>query len=93
MSGAPDTESARDKLLHVADLHFWHITMNPLRLLNKRILGNYNVWLKRQHQFVMHRAAPFVDALADAGPKNILFTGDFSSTSLDEGSRPRMPRG
>lgn len=77
-------EAPRDSLLHVADLHFWHVTFNPLRLLNKRFLGNYNVWWKRRHQFAMDRAPRFVDALAQAGPRTLLLTGDFASTSLDE---------
>lgn len=80
----PETPTARDTLLHVADLHFWRGTFNPLRLLNKRALGNYNVWLRRRRQFAMHNAKPFVDALEAAGPRSILFTGDFTSTALDE---------
>lgn len=80
----PQAETPRDSLLHVADLHFWHVTLNPLRLLNKRFLGNYNVWWKRRHQFAMGHAAPFVEALVQAGPGTILLTGDFASTSLDE---------
>ncbi|NUM52688.1 MAG: metallophosphoesterase [Candidatus Hydrogenedentes bacterium] len=74
----------RDALLHVADLHFWHVTANPLRLLNKRALGNLNVWWRRRHQFVMGNALPFVDALDAAGPRTLLLTGDSASTSLDE---------
>ena len=79
-AGAP----SRDTLLHVADLHFWHVTVDPLRLLNKRALGNFNVWWRRRHQFVMERAFPFIDALDTAGPRTLLLTGDFASTSLDE---------
>ncbi|HRI87677.1 MAG TPA: metallophosphoesterase [Candidatus Hydrogenedentes bacterium] len=73
----------RDTLLHVADLHFWHVTWNPLQLLNKRALGNANVFFRRARHFAMDRAASFVDTLDAAGPKTMLFTGDFSSTSLD----------
>lgn len=79
-----DQPEIRDSLLHVADLHFWHVTFNPLRLLNKRVLGNFNVWWRRRHQFEMENALPFIDALDTAGPRTILLTGDFSSTSLDE---------
>ncbi len=73
----------RDTLLHVADLHFWHVTWNPLHLLNKRVLGNANVLLRRGRHFAMDRAVSFIDALEAAGPKSLLFTGDFSSTALD----------
>ncbi|MDZ4858524.1 MAG: metallophosphoesterase [Candidatus Hydrogenedentes bacterium] len=80
----PETNATpRDVLLHVADLHFWHVTWNPLHLLNKRILGNANVWLRRGKHFAMDNAEPFIDALEGTGAKSLLFTGDFSSTSLD----------
>jgi len=74
----------RDTLLHVADLHFWKVSYNPLHLLNKRVLGNFNVWWKRRHQFAMDRAAEFVEGLIAAGPRTLLLTGDFTSTSLVE---------
>lgn len=75
---------ARDCLLHVADLHFWKVTFNPLRLLNKRVLGNLNVWMRRRHEFAMERAAACVDWLAAQGTRQLLLTGDFTSTALDE---------
>lgn len=78
-SGAP-----KDTLLHVADLHFWTVVVNPLRLLNKRFLGNLNVWLRRGRTFPMREAVPFVDALAATSANQVLLTGDFTSTSLDE---------
>ncbi|MCC6694196.1 MAG: metallophosphoesterase [Candidatus Hydrogenedentes bacterium] len=73
-----------DTLLHVADLHFWKVVANPLRLLNKRFLGNLNVWLRRGRSFPMREAALFVEALAATSANQVLLTGDFSSTSLDE---------
>lgn len=82
MSQRNPQSAPRDTLLHVADLHFWKVTYNPLHLLNKRVLGNFNVWWKRRHQFAMDRAAEFVEGLVAAGPKTLLLTGDFTSTSL-----------
>ncbi|MCC6795906.1 MAG: metallophosphoesterase [Candidatus Hydrogenedentes bacterium] len=84
MTDSISQSTPRDTLLHVADLHFWKVTCNPLHLLNKRVLGNFNVWWKRRHQFAMDRAAEFVEGLASAGPKSLLLTGDFTSTSLVE---------
>lgn len=84
MSETNSQSAPRDTLLHVADLHFWKVTCNPLHLLNKRVLGNFNVWWKRRHQFAMERAAEFAEGLVAAGPKTLLFTGDFTSTSLVE---------
>ncbi|MBN2309405.1 MAG: metallophosphoesterase [Candidatus Hydrogenedentes bacterium] len=76
-------EALRDRLAHVADLHFWEVVWNPLRLLNKRALGNLNVLLRRRRQFPMERAESFVDAVVSAGCPTVLLTGDFSSTSTD----------
>jgi len=73
-----------DSFLHVADLHFWRVVTNPLRLLNKRFLGNLNVLLRRRHEFVMEWARPHSDVLAAAGIRFVLLTGDFTSTALDE---------
>lgn len=71
------------KLLHIADLHFWEVVWNPLRLLNKRFLGNLNVWLRRRHEFLMDRAEAYADYAASLGIPHVLLTGDFSSTSTD----------
>ncbi len=77
-------ETTVDALLHVADIHFWKVVANPLRLLNKRFLGNMNVVLRRRHEFATHRADAFAEALCATGIPNVLFTGDFTSTSLEE---------
>lgn len=73
-----------DTLLHVGDLHFWRVVKNPLRLLNKRFLGNLNLLLRRQREFMMGRAEPFADTLAAGKVGDLLLTGDFTSTSTDE---------
>ncbi|HOZ47707.1 MAG TPA: metallophosphoesterase [Candidatus Hydrogenedentes bacterium] len=78
------TETVRDIVLHVTDLHFWKVVANPFRLANKRFLGNLNVLLSRGRQLVISRAEAFAEALAATGAGQILMTGDFSSTALDE---------
>lgn len=72
-----------DTLLHVADLHFWEVVHNPFQLLNKRLLGNLNVWLRRRHEFAMERADEFADRLAGTGITTALLTGDLTSTSTE----------
>lgn len=71
----------RDSILHISDLHFWEVVWNPLRLLNKRLLGNLNVYWRRRHEFVMHRAEEFADEVAKTGIQSVILTGDFTSTS------------
>jgi len=78
------TNAVRDKFLHIADLHFWRLTFNPMRQLNKRVLGNLNLFLKRRHEFVMENAEPFLDQVTSVGIPDAVFTGDFTTTSLSE---------
>lgn len=73
-----------DSLIHIADLHFWEVVWNPLRLLNKRILGNLNLWFRRRHEFPMERAEVFADEVAATGIQNALLTGDFTTTSTEK---------
>jgi predicted MPP superfamily phosphohydrolase len=72
-----------EKLIHIADLHFWSLVWNPIKLLNKRFLGNLNVWLKRRREFQMHLAEDFADAAAATGITTVVLTGDFTSTATD----------
>jgi 3',5'-cyclic AMP phosphodiesterase CpdA len=78
-----DTPQPKDTLLHVGDLHFWEIVVNPLHMLNKRFIGNLNVLLFRGREFPMDRATEYASVLAGTGVKSALFTGDFTSTSTD----------
>ena len=80
----PGTRAVPERFAHIADLHFWQIVRDPLRLLNKRMLGNLTVILHRQHEFMMDRAEAYADAVAATGVSGVLLTGDFTSTSTDE---------
>jgi len=70
------------RLIQVTDLHFWHVTINPLRLISKRLIGNANVFYKRRHEFVMTLAGTFADYIAGLDIKRVLVTGDLTSTAL-----------
>jgi hypothetical protein len=72
------------RLLHLTDLHFWRVVLNPLRLMNKRLLGNANVALHRRHELRTHQAPAFLDYITGLGVRDVLLTGDFTSTSTDE---------
>jgi hypothetical protein len=78
------SNGTQDVVSHIADLHFWKVAVNPLRLLNKRFLGNLNVWLRRRHEFLMEHAEAFAAAVAGTGVRQLLLTGDFTSTALAE---------
>lgn len=75
------SEEPRDRVVHIADLHFWHVLTNPFRLLGKRLLGNLNVWFQRRHEFIMDRAEEFAEQVFATGIRTALLTGDFTSTA------------
>ncbi len=77
----PPAEAA--SFLHIADIHFWKVVTNPLHLLNKRVLGNANVWLRRGRQFRLDRAEEHADRAAATGIREAVLTGDFTSTATD----------
>ena len=89
--GTPGTDAVSDRLLHIADLHFWSVVWNPFALANKRFLGNLNVLFRRARHFLMARAEPFADYAASLGTPAVLLTGDFTSTSTE--TEFRMARG
>ena len=72
-----------ETFLHIADIHFWRVVYNPLKLLNKRFIGNLNVFLRRRHEYVLERAEPHADAVAAREPRFVLLTGDLTSTATD----------
>ncbi len=80
---APEPEPTA-RVLHLTDLHFWQVVLNPLRLLNKRVLGNLNLALRRRHELRTHQAPAFLDYIAGLGVRDVLLTGDFSCTATDE---------
>lgn len=79
-----DKSSPRDALLHITDLHFWEVVLNPLQLFNKRLLGNINVWWWRRHELHTERAESFAEAIAGTGVKTLFASGDLTSTATDK---------
>lgn len=77
-------QPVQDRIIHIADVHFWQLLRNPFRMLSKRFLGNLNVWLRRRHEFLMEKIEPYAEEVLSTGAKFALFTGDFTSTALEE---------
>ena len=71
-----------DSFIHITDIHFWRIVLNPFRLLNKRLLGNANVIIRRRREFAIELTEAYADAVAETGISCAVLTGDFTSTSL-----------
>lgn len=80
-SETPQDTKPTDRFIHLTDLHFWQVVWNPFRLLNKRIIGNTNVFLRRRHEFKTHATERFARDIASLGIEDVIITGDFSSTA------------
>lgn len=81
MTDAVTRRQAVDVFNHIGDIHFWRVVRNPMLLLNKRFVGNMNVWLRRRHEFLLHNADAFADWAAGTGICDLVMTGDFTSTA------------
>ena len=73
-----------DHIVHIGDVHFWGIVLNPLRMLNKRFMGNLTVIMRRRREFVLENTESFVDTVAATGARTALLTGDLVSTATPE---------
>jgi len=72
------------RLLHISDLHFWHIPLNPLRLAGKRLFGVGNLILNRARKFRMGTMPAVVRRVHEVNPDHVLITGDLTTTALEE---------
>lgn len=71
------------RALHVGDLHFWRIPINPFAYFSKRLLGVGNLLVGgRGRKFRQELAPLLVQRLRELKPDLFLFSGDFSSTSV-----------
>jgi 3',5'-cyclic AMP phosphodiesterase CpdA len=72
------------RLLHISDLHFWHIPVNPFRLAGKRLFGVANLILNRARKFRMETMPAVVNRVREFKPDHVLITGDLTTTALEE---------
>ncbi len=72
------------RIAQVSDFHFTHLTWNPLRLLSKRALGNFNWITLRKRHFFEEQLDPLPDLFEELGVDLMLLGGDFTTTALTE---------
>jgi 3',5'-cyclic AMP phosphodiesterase CpdA len=72
------------RIVHLSDLHFWHITLNPARLAGKRMLGMSNLILNPARRYRTGMMPALRDRIKELRPDHILITGDLTTTSLEE---------
>lgn len=70
--------------VHLGDLHFWGYAKNPLLYFGKRGLGSANLFLKRSKEFRTELVPLLVEQLKQQQTGTLLFSGDFSTTSLPQ---------
>ncbi len=70
------------RIVHLSDIHFWQYTINPLRLLSKRLLGMASLLLGRARRFRLERVPELVDRVQELDADHILITGDLTTTAL-----------
>ncbi|MEK7487186.1 MAG: metallophosphoesterase [Planctomycetota bacterium] len=70
------------KFLHLSDIHFTSITLNPVRLLSKRLLGMGNVILNRQFQYKPILLEPILKKVPEVD--QVWITGDLTTTAMPE---------
>lgn len=71
------------RIVHVSDIHFWRYPLNPLHLLNKRIVGVGALALGRARRFRLERVRSLVERVESIRPDHILISGDLTTTALD----------
>lgn len=72
------------RIAQVSDFHFTHITLNPLRLFSKRILGHLNWMLNRNKQFSVLQLEPLPEIFKKLEVDCVFICGDMTTTSMRE---------
>ncbi|NGX60557.1 MAG: 3',5'-cyclic adenosine monophosphate phosphodiesterase CpdA [Chlamydiae bacterium] len=72
------------RVAHLSDPHFSRVTYHPSQFLSKRWLGNLNLFLFRRKSYQTDHLGHIPELLDTLEVEQVFFTGDFSSTALDE---------
>jgi len=70
------------RLVHLSDVHVWKHEFNPIRLMNKRIVGMTALLMGRARRFRLERLRHVVERVEATNPDHVLITGDLTTTSL-----------
>ncbi len=69
------------RFAQISDLHFAHASWNPRQFFSKQWLGNLNLLLFRQKQFLTERLELLIPVLKEKKIERLVVCGDVSSTS------------
>jgi 3',5'-cyclic AMP phosphodiesterase CpdA len=72
------------RIIQISDVHFTHVTLNPLRLLCKRLFGTLNWALNRKDEYSWNQLEQLPALFEELKVDLILLGGDFTTTALEE---------
>ncbi len=72
------------RFIHITDLHFWRVVYNPCALMNKRLLGNLNLILRRRRYIHLEWADTFLQLLKRLEADALLVGGDLTTTATHD---------
>ncbi len=72
--------SAKLRIAHLSDLHFWKKSYNLLQFCCKRWLGNFNSWLVRRSELDTHHLDSLPGIFSQLGVNLVLIAGDLTTT-------------
>ena len=66
----------------IGDIHAYQLGVAPWRLLNRRIVGQMNLWVSRRKHFDMTLLPHVVERVQTVEPHWLMMSGDLTTTSL-----------
>ena len=70
------------RIVHLSDIHVWRYSVNPLRLMNKRIIGMVDLFSGRADRFRLERLDAVIQRVAGLKPDHLIISGDLTTTAL-----------
>ncbi|AMV36677.1 metallophosphoesterase family protein [Planctomyces sp. SH-PL62] len=70
------------RLIHASDVHVWKHEFNPMRLMNKRLVGMASLLLGRARRFRLERLGEVVERIRARDADHLLITGDLTTTAM-----------
>lgn len=70
------------RIIQLSDVHVWRYSYNPLHLINKRLIGLFDLLTGRAANFRLERLDDVVERVRGIGADHLLITGDLTTTAL-----------
>lgn len=66
----------------LGDIHAFQLFVKPWQLLNRRVIGQMNLWLHRRHHFDLKLLPHVIRRIEQIDPEWLMLSGDLTTTSL-----------